>query len=140
MLNQIVLMGRLTKDPEIRHTRGGTAVCSFSVAVDRERPDESGNRKTDFFDVVAWSGTAEFAERNLIKGRRIALRGRLQNRDWIDKDGAKRRNTEIVADALYFADSPKTKELAGQTINVPQRFEQEYVNVFPDFTEDDLPF
>lgn len=140
MLNQIVLMGRLTKDPELRHTRGGTAVCSFSLAVDREIPDKSGNRKTDFFDVVAWSGTAEFAAKNLIKGRRIAVRGRLQNRDWIDKDGAKRRNTEIIADALYFADSQKTKECAEQTINVPQRFEQEYVNVFPDLTEDDLPF
>lgn len=113
MLNQIILMGRLTKDPELRHTSGGTAVCSFSLAVDRERTDESGNRKTDFFNVVAWSGTAEFAARNLIKGRQIAVRGRLQNRDWIDKDGAKRRNTEIVADSIYFADSPKTKECAG---------------------------
>ena len=108
MLNRIILMGRLTRDPELRHTQTGTPVASFSLAVDRDFKDKStGERTTDFIDVVAWRSTAEFVSKYFTKGRMAVVEGRLQIRDWTDKDGGKRRSAEIVADNVYFGDSKR---------------------------------
>lgn len=106
-LNRIVLMGRLTRDPELRHTQSGAAVASFTLAVDRDFKDASGQRATDFIDIVAWRNTGEFAARYLAKGRMAAVEGRLQLRDWTATDGSKRRSAEVVADNIYFADSKR---------------------------------
>lgn len=108
MLNKIFLMGRLTRDPELRRTQTGTPVASFSLAVDRDFKDKAtGERSTDFIDVVAWRQTAEFVSRYFTKGRMAVVEGRLQIRDWTDKDGGKRRSAEIVADNVYFGDSKR---------------------------------
>lgn len=107
MLNHIVLMGRLTRDPELRRTQSGTAVTSFSLAVDRDFASQAGERETDFIDVVAWRGTAEFVSRYFTKGRMAVVSGRLQIRDWTDRDGGKRRSAEIVAENVYFGDSKR---------------------------------
>ena len=110
-LNRITLMGRLTKDPEMRTTQGGTAVASFTIAVDRDFKDKStGEKATDFIDIVAWRQTAEFVSRFFTKGRMAVVEGRLQIRDWTDKDGGKRRSAEVVADNVYFGDSKKDGE------------------------------
>ena len=107
MLNKIVLMGRLTRDPELRRTQSGTAVASFTLAVDRDYKPQDGERETDFIDIVAWRGTGEFVSKYFTKGRMAVVEGRLQVRDWTDKDGAKRRSTEVVADNVYFGDSKR---------------------------------
>lgn len=107
MLNRIVLMGRLVKDPELRRTGSGTAVTSVTLAVDRDFKEQDGTRKADFIDVVAWKGTAEMLSKYFTKGRMAAVDGRLQLRDWTDKDGNKRRSAEIVADSVYFGDSKR---------------------------------
>lgn len=109
MLNQIVIMGRMTRDPELRHTSNGIAVASFSIACDRDRKNEDGNRDTDFIEVVAWRNTAEFVSRFFSKGRMAVVVGRLQIRQWTDKEGNKRRTAEIVADDVYFGDSKPTQ-------------------------------
>ena len=98
-------MGRLTRDPELRRTQSGLPVTSFSVAVDRDFKSNSGERETDFIDVVAWRQTAEFVSKFFTKGRMAVVEGRLQMRDWTDRDGNKRRSAEIVADNVYFGDS-----------------------------------
>ena len=106
MLNHIVLMGRLTKDPELRSTGAGTPVASFRLAVDRDFGNrETGEKQADFFDVVAWRQTAEFVSKYFTKGRMAVVSGRLQSRDWTDRDGNKRTSYEIVADNVYFGDS-----------------------------------
>ena len=107
MLNKIILMGRLTRDPELRRTGSGTAVTSFSLAVDRDFKSQSGEKETDFIDVVAWRNTAEFVSKYFTKGRMAIVEGRLQIRDWTDKDGGKRRTAEVVADNVYFGDSKR---------------------------------
>ena len=107
MLNKIILMGRLTRDPELRRTGSGTAVTSFSLAVDRDFKSQSGEKETDFIDVVAWRSTAEFVAKYFTKGRMAVVEGRLQIRDWTDKDGGKRRSAEVVADNVYFGDSKR---------------------------------
>ena len=108
MLNKIFIMGRLTRDPELRRTQTGTPVASFSLAVDRDFKDKStGERTTDFIDVVAWRQTGEFVSRYFTKGRMAVVEGRLQIRDWTDKDGNKRRSAEVVADQVYFGDAGK---------------------------------
>jgi len=107
MLNKIIVMGRLTRDPELRRTQSGLAVTSFSVAVDRDFKSQSGERETDFIDVVAWRQTAEFVSKFFAKGRMAVVEGRLQMRDWTDRDGNKRRSAEIVADNVYFGDSKR---------------------------------
>lgn len=108
MLNHIVLMGRLTRDPEMRRTQSGIAVTSFSIAVDRDFASrEGGEKQTDFIDIVAWRNTAEFVSKYFVKGRMAVVSGRLQIRDWTDKDGGKRRSAEVVADNVYFGDSKK---------------------------------
>ena len=107
-LNRVVIMGRLTRDPELRRTQTGTAVTSFSLAVDRDfKSRESGEKATDFIDVVAWRQTAEFVCQYFTKGRMAVVEGRLQIRDWKDKDGNNRRSAEVVADNIYFGDSKR---------------------------------
>lgn len=106
MLNHIVIGGRLTKDPELRRTGNGTAVTSFSIACDRDFSNkESGERETDFVDIVAWRNTAEFVSKYFTKGRMAIISGRLQIRDWTDKEGNKRRSAEVLAENVYFGDS-----------------------------------
>lgn len=105
MLNKIIVMGRLTRDPELRRTGSGTAVTSFALAVDRDFKDQNGDKETDFIDVVAWRNTAEFVSKYFAKGRMAVVEGRLQIRDWTDKDGGKRRSAEIIAENVYFGDS-----------------------------------
>ena len=108
MLNHIVIMGRLTRDPELRRTGSGTAVTSFTVAVDRDFSGKDGNEKeTDFIDCVAWRNTAEFVQKYFAKGSVAVVSGRLQIRGWTDKEGNKRRTAEVVADNVYFGDSKK---------------------------------
>lgn len=110
MLNKIFLMGRLTRDPELRRTQSGTAVASFALAVDRDYKDQDGQRETDFVDIVAWRSTAEFVSKYFSKGRMAVVEGRLQVRLWTDKDGNKRRTTEVVADSVYFGDSKRVSD------------------------------
>ena len=108
MLNHIVIMGRLTRDPELRRTGSGVAVASFSLAVDRDfGKNENGERETDFIDCVAWRQTGEFVSKYFTKGRMAVVSGRLQIRSWTDKDGNKRRTAEVVADNVYFGDSKR---------------------------------
>lgn len=104
MLNRIIVMGRLTHEPELRRTQSGTAVCSFSIACDRDYGKDE-EKKTDFLDVVAWRERAEFVAKYFGKGRMIIVEGSLQNRDWTDKNGVKRRSAEIIAAGVYFGDS-----------------------------------
>ena len=111
MLNHIDIMGRLTRDPELRRTNSGTPVVSFSLAVDRDFVEkDSGERQTDFIDVVAWRGTAEFVSKYFSKGRLAVVSGRLQIRDWQDKEGNKRRSAEVVADNVYFGESKRNND------------------------------
>ena len=105
MLNSVIIMGRLTRDPEMRHTQNGTAVASLTLACDRDFKPKSGEKETDFIDVVVWGKTAEFAANYFTKGRMVIVEGRLQVRVWQDKDGNKRKSTEVVADRMYFGDS-----------------------------------
>ena len=108
MLNHITIMGRMTRDPELRRTQNGTAVAGFTLAVDRDfAPKDGGDRETDFIDCVAWRNTAEFVSKYFSKGRMAVVSGRLQLRDWTDKDGNKRRSAEVVADNVYFGDSKR---------------------------------
>lgn len=109
MLNQITVMGRLTKNPELRTTGGGSPVCSFTLAVDR---DYGKDKQTDYIPVVAWKKTAEFVSKYFSKGRMACVTGRLQLRDYEDKDGIKRRVAEIVANSVYFADSKREADAA----------------------------
>ena len=106
MLNHITIMGRLTKDVELRRTNTGTAVASFTLAVDRD----FGEKETDFIEVVAWKNTAEFVSKYFAKGRMAVVSGRLQIRKWQDKDGNKRSTAEVVANNVYFGDSKKDEQ------------------------------
>lgn len=136
MLNKIILMGRLTRDPELRRTGSGTAVTSFSIAVDRDFKSQNGEKETDFIDVVAWRTTAEFVSKHFSKGRMAVVEGRLQIRDWTDKDGTKRRSAEVIADNVYFADSKRDDTTANRNA-LAERAEQ-----FAEIAEEDgeLPF
>ena len=119
-LNRIVLMGRLTRDPELRRTQSGTPVTSFSLAVDRDFKSQSGEKETDFIDIVAWRNTAEFVCNNFTKGRMAVVEGRLQIRDWKDRDGNNRRSAEVVADNVYFGDSKR--DSAGGGYDAPPAY------------------
>ncbi len=107
MLNRICIMGRLTAAPELRYTQQNTPVASFTLAVDRDYQQGGSERQTDFIPCVAWRGTAEFVSKYFTKGSMAAVSGRLQLRDWTDKDGNKRRTAEVVADSIYFGESKK---------------------------------
>ena len=117
MLNKVVIMGRFTKDPELRRTGSGTAVTSFSLACDRDFKSQSGEKETDFIEVVAWKNTAEFVSKYFSKGRMAVVEGRLQIRDWTDKAGNKRTTAEVVADIVYFADYKRSESDDNQKEN-----------------------
>ena len=134
MLNHITIMGRFTRDPELRHTNSGTPVASFALAVDRDFKSENGEKQTDFIDCVAWRSTAEFANKYFAKGSMAVVSGRLQIRNYTDKDGNKRKAAEIVAENIYFAETKKTQT---NGINVPVS----PVDQIPEMDSDDeLPF
>ena len=136
MLNSIIVMGRMSRDPDLRRTNSGTAVASFTVAVDRDFKSQSGEKETDFINVVAWRNTAEFASKYFSKGRMAVVEGRLQIRDWTDKDGNKLRSAEIVADSVYFGDS---KRDGGDTVQSEPQSEPQ--SGFSEVEDDgDLPF
>ena len=111
VLNKVFIQGRMCADPELRHTQTGTAVSSFTLAVERDFKDkQTGEKATDFIDVVAWRGTAEFVSRFFSKGRMAVVVGSLQIRDWTDKEGNKRRTAEVIAESVYFGDSKRESE------------------------------
>lgn len=137
MLNHITIMGRLTRDPELRHTNSGISVASFTVAVDRDFKNSNGGKETDFIDCVAWKNTAEFVSNYFTKGRMAVVSGRLQLRSWTDKDGNSRRSAEVIADGVYFADSNKNTtngNTSAESFTEPQTF------VPMDDNDDKLPF
>lgn len=140
MLNKIFVMGRLTRDPELRRTNSGTAVTSFTLAVDRDFKNADGTKETDFIDCVAWRSTAEFAAKYFTKGRMAVVEGKLQIRDWQDKDGNKRRNAEVIADNVYFGDSRSDNASGGhQAAKAPVNVDAEdFAEVEDD--DSDLPF
>ena len=126
-MNQIVIMGRMTRDPELRQTPSGVAVASFTLAVDRSYiPKDGGERQTDFIDVVAWRATAEFVSKYFVKGQMAAVTGRLQIRDWTDKDGNKRRSAEVVADNIYFTESKKSRDASFGNVEAKDDFSSGY--------------
>lgn len=136
MLNHIVLMGRLTRDPELRRTGSGVAVASFTIAVDRDFTDKSsGEKETDFIEIVAWRQTGEFVSKHFTKGRMIVVSGRLQVRKWKNKDGENRYTTEVVADNCYFGDSKRDTDTVPNSVAAP-------ASDFAMLTDDDaqLPF
>ena len=141
MLNHITIMGRMTRDPELRRTGSGVAVASFTLAVDRDFTNkDSGEKETDFIDCVAWRGTGEFVSKHFSKGRMAVVSGRLQIRSWTAEDGSKRRNAEVVADNVYFADSKKDAD-SGSSAATPAAAPNTG-NYFAPITDDDdgLPF
>lgn len=141
MLNRIALAGRMARDPELRHTQCGAAVASFTLAVDRDFKDKAtGERVTDWIDCVAWKSTAEFVSRYFSKGSMAIVEGRLQIRDWTDKDGNKRRSAEVIADHVYFGGS-KTETQGGYSAGGYQAPEHP-TNEFQELQDEDgeLPF
>ena len=136
MLNHITLMGRLTRDAELRYTQSNTPVASFRIAVDRDyQPKDGGERDTDFIDCVAWRGTGEFINKHFHKGSMIVVSGRLQMREWTDRDGNKRTNAEVVVDNAYFGER-KQSGAQSATGTVGGGF----TDVDADDFDDDLPF
>lgn len=141
MLNKIILMGRLTRDPEKRYTRQGTPVASFSLAVDRDYKEQGSNeRPTDFIDCTAWRGTADLVSKYFTKGRMAVVEGRLQMEEWTDENGKKRRSAKVVVDSIYFGDSkskPAAEGCNADQRDIPPQPRQEFADA-----EDDgqLPF
>ena len=133
-MNTVCLMGRLTRDPELRHTQVGTAVASFTLAVDRGKGKNAGESITDFIDCVAWKGTAEIVSKYFAKGQMAAVTGRLRT----DKDGNKRKSTEVVVSRVFFADSKKSREDASQSAGYTSQAFEEFAA--DDEDDDDLPF
>ena len=110
MLNEVILMGRLTRDPDVRMTQNGTTAANFALACERDYAPQGQDRETDFFDIVAFRNTADFVGQYFSKGQLVAVKGRLQQRDWTDKQGNKRRSTEILADRCYFAEKRQDRD------------------------------
>lgn len=132
MLNHITLMGRLTRDPEMRYTQSQTPVASFSVAVDRDfSPKDGSERQTDFIDCVAWRSTAEFVSKYFQKGSMAVVSGRLQIRDWTDRDNNKRRSAEVVVDNIYFGESKRAREDGQSGRTAPARPAGGYADARP---------
>lgn len=151
MLNRVDIMGRLTRDPELRYTQSNTPVTSFTLAVDRDYSGNGGEKQTDFIDCIAWRNTAEFVSKYFSKGRMAVVSGRLQVRTWDDKDGKKRKAVEIVAENVYFGDSKKDTDNGGyqpqygNSAPPSQRGNNAYSDYGNGFTEldgedDELPF
>jgi single-strand DNA-binding protein len=133
-LNRIVLQGRLTKDPELRFTPAGKAVGSFSLAVDRDFKDKDGEKGVDFIEIIVWGNAAEFVSKHFTKGQAALVEGRLQVRDWIDKEGNKRRSAEVNASGVYFC-GPKAESGAEPANRAGNDFRE-----IPDDNDGDLPF
>lgn len=136
MLNHLTIMGRMTRDPELRYTNAGTAVASFALAVDRDFKGQNGQKETDFIECTAWKGTAEFVSKYFAKGRMAVVDGRLQIRDWTDKQGNKRKSAEVVVSNIYFGDSRREEERHddGGAYPPDDQFEELYDS------DSDLPF
>lgn len=141
MLNQITIAGRLTRDPELRHTANGTAVASFALAVDRDYTSkDGGERETDFVDIVAWRGTAEFVSKYFTKGQLAIVAGRLQIRPWTDANGNKRRSTEVVAEHVYFGGSKKENGGSAAPAETAREVPAPALEELPEGDDDGLPF
>ena len=140
MLNEIILMGRLTRDPELRYTASNTPVASFSLAVDRDfAPKDGGEKQTDFIDCVAWRQTGEFASKYFQKGSMAAVKGRLQIRDWQDKEGNKRRSAEVVVDNIYFC-GKKESPSGGEQVRSESDIRSALAIPGEPINDGDLPF
>ena len=140
MLNEIILMGRLTRDPELRYTASNTPVASFSLAVDRDfKPKEGGEKETDFIDCVAWRQTGEFVSKYFQKGSMAAVKGRLQIRDWQDKEGNKRRSAEVVVDNIYFC-GKKESSSGGEQVKSEGEIRSALAIPGEPINDGDLPF
>ena len=137
MLNHIVIMGRLTRDPELRRTQSGVAVASFTLAVDRDFTGKDGEKETDFIDCVAWRGTGEFVSKYFTKGRMACVSGSLQLRNWTDKDGNNRRQAEVNASNVYFADSKNAADSDGSRLTAAPAA-NDFAQI--DIDDDELPF
>ena len=140
MLNRVIMMGRLTAEPECKNTQSGTTFCRFTIAVDRDFADKDGNRQTDFFGILAWKGTADFVSKYFHKGQMIAVQGRLQTGTYVDKEGVTRKSWDIVADQVYFAEGKRDNSNQQSNKNVNVEYEdhqpaETFVQV-----SDDLPF
>ena len=142
MLNRILLMGRLTRDPELRHTRQGTAVASFTLAVDRDYKEQSSDKRPcDFIDCTAWRGLADMVSKYFTKGRMAVVEGRLQMEDWTDDKNVKHRSAKVVVDNIYFGDSKKptgTSESNAPESSYPAQPQQSFAEVNED--DGELPF
>lgn len=136
MLNRCIIMGRLTRSPELRCTQSGKAVTSVTLAVDRDFKGQNGEKETDFIDIVAWGNTAEFLCNYFSKGRMTVVEGRLQIRDWTDKDGKKRKAVEVLADHVYFGESKPKDEYAAPSYTAQGKGFQEIEDEEPG----NLPF
>lgn len=140
MLNNVIIMGRMTRDPELRSTNTGTSVAAFTLAVDRDRNNQDGTRTTDFIDCVAWKGTAEFVSKYFSKGSMAVVVGRLQVREWADKGGEKRRKVEVLATNTYFGESKaRTESNAGRYDEDGNKYGSPMITDIDD-SDGDLPF
>ena len=137
MLNEVILMGRLTRDPDVRMTQNGTTAANFALACERDYAPQGQDRETDFFDIVAFGKTADFAGQYFAKGQLVAVKGRLQQRDWTDKQGNKRRTTEILADRCYFAEKRQDRDASSGGF---QQMPDSTPIPFEDSDDDALPF
>lgn len=132
MLNTITIMGRMTRDPELRRTESGIAVASFALACERDYAPQGGEKETDFINVVCWRSTAEFVDKYFSKGRMAVVSGRLQIRGWTDKEGNKRCSAEILADRVYFGDAKRDGDA--------QESKSDFTEISNDEEDEDLPF
>lgn len=137
MLNEVILMGRLTRDPDVRMTQNGTTAANFALACERDYAPQGQDRETDFFDIVAFRNTADFVGQYFAKGQLVAVKGRLQQRDWTDKQGNKRRTTEILADRFYFAEKRQDRDASSGGF---QQMPDSTPVPFEDPDDDKLPF
>ena len=139
MLNKITMMGRLTRDPKLCHTQSGNSVVSFTLACDRDFAAQGAEKETDFIDVVAWRNTADFVSKYFSKGRMAVVAGRLQIRNWEDKDGNKRKTAEIVAESVYFGDSKRDGQNASAAAPASAEFAQLPDTTPVPFSSPDMP-
>lgn len=136
MLNRVIIMGRLTAEPDYRQTESGTALARFTLAVERDFSGQGKERETDFLDVQTWRGTADFVNKYFHKGQLVAVQGRIQVRNYTDKNGDKRRSWDIVADQVYFAESKR----GGEKTNIDVERDEPPAGDFVPVANDDLPF
>ena len=137
MLNEVILMGRLTRDPEIRMTQSGTTAASFALACERDYAPQGQDKVTDFFDIATFGKTADFVGQYFAKGQLVAVKGRMQQRDWTDKQGNKRRTTEVIAERCYFAEKRQDRDASSGGF---QQMPDSTPVPFEDPDDNDLPF